>query len=162
MQNSAIARPMQHALDSQTAHPASASEATLTPRAKALVWVLQVVAAGILGQTLFFKFTGAPEAVALFTKLGVEPWGRIATGVLELATVALLLVPRLAALGGLAAAGSMAGAIFLHLTVLGIEVEGDGGTLFALAIVTLLAGAGVAWIRRTSLPVVGQRFGSDA
>jgi len=129
-----------------------------SPRAHRLAWPLQLVAAAILGQSLLFKFTGAPEAVALFSTLGVEPWGRLATGVLELVTVVLLLVPRTAALGGLVAAGMMVGAVLLHLTVLGIAVEGDGGLLFALALVTLAAGTGVAWLRREQLPLVGARL----
>ena len=101
-------------------------------------WIAQLVAAAILGQTLYFKFSGAPEAVALFTRLGVEPWGRIATGVLEAITVILLLSPRLAVMGGLLATGAMSGAILLHLTVLGISVGGDGGLLFSMAWAVLL------------------------
>lgn len=120
-----------------------------------LSWVLQVAAAAILAQTLFFKFTGAPESVAIFEALGAEPWGRIASGVAELVAVILLLRPRTAAVGGLLAAGVMAGAIGSHLTQLGIVVEDDGGTLFAMAIVVFLSSLGVAWIRRAQLPVVG-------
>jgi putative oxidoreductase len=43
-------------------------------------WGLRIIAAVILLQTLYFKFTGHPESIALFTKLGMEPWGRIGTG----------------------------------------------------------------------------------
>jgi len=118
----------------------------------------QIVAAVILAQTLFFKFSGAPEAVAIFTKLGVEPWGRIALGVLELATAVLLLVPRTAALGGAVTVGLMVGAVGSHLGPLGIEVEGDGGQLFALACVTLIAGLIVTWAKRRELPVVGPKL----
>ena len=118
----------------------------------------QIVAAVILAQTLFFKFSGAPEAVAIFTTLGVEPWGRIALGVLELATAVLLLVPRTAALGGAVTVGLMVGAVGSHLGPLGIEVEGDGGQLFALACVTLIAGLVVTWAKRRELPVVGPRL----
>lgn len=124
-------------------------------RHRTLSWILQVVAAAILGQTLFFKFTGAPEAVWIFTTLGVEPYGRIFTGVVELVAVVALLVPRTAALGAALALGLMVGAIGSHLFVLGIEVQGDGGTLFVLALVTTAASAGVAWLRRAELPVVG-------
>jgi putative oxidoreductase len=116
-------------------------------------WIAQLAAAVILGQTLFFKFSGAPEAVALFEKLGVEPWGRIGLGVVELVTVVALLVPRTAALGGLLAVGLMVGAIGSHLIVLGVSVSPeDGGTLFIMAWVTLFAGAAVAWLRRGELP----------
>ena len=100
-------------------------------------WVLRIIAAGILLQTLYFKFTAHPESVALFTKLGVEPWGRIATGVLELITGILLLLPSTAFLGGFLAMGLMLGAIASHLLVIGIESQGDGGELFILAIIVL-------------------------
>jgi len=122
--------------------------APLTPIARRASWALQLIAAAILLQTLYFKFSGAPEAVAIFERLGVEPWGRIGLGVAELVVGVMLLVPRTAALGGLAAAGLMVGAIGSHLFVIGIEHEGDGGALFAMAWVTLVAGLGVAWLRR--------------
>lgn len=124
-------------------------------RTRTLSWILQVVAAAILGQTLFFKFTGAPEAVWIFTTLGVEPYGRIFTGVMELVAVVALLVPRTAALGAALSLGLMVGALGSHLAVLGIEVQGDGGTLFVLALVTTAASAVVLWLRRAELPVVG-------
>lgn len=100
-------------------------------------WILRIIAAAILLQTLYFKFTAHPESVALFTKLGVEPWGRIATGVLELITGILLLIPATAFLGGFLAMGLMVGAIASHLLVIGIESQGDGGQLFILAIIVL-------------------------
>ncbi len=123
-----------------------------------LSWVCQVIAAIILGQTLFFKFTGAPESVYIFTTLGAEPWGRIGSGVLELVAAALLLIPRTPALGAGLAIGLMAGAIGAHLTTLGIEVQGDGGTLFGLAVTTLGCAVVVLLIRRRELPVVGHRL----
>ena len=129
-----------------------------TGAALKLTWTAQILAAAILGQTLFFKFTGAPEAVELFTTLGVEPFGRIGLGVVELLTVIALLIPRTAALGGLASLGLMVGAIGSHLTVLGIEVAGDGGALFGMAVVTALAGGVIAFTRRAELPLIGERF----
>lgn len=129
-----------------------------TGAALKLTWTAQILAAAILGQTLFFKFTGAPEAVELFTTLGVEPFGRIGLGVVELLTVIALLIPRTAALGGLASLGLMVGAIGSHLTVLGIEVAGDGGALFGMAVVTALAGGVITYVRRAELPLIGERF----
>jgi len=130
----------------------------MTNRTKTISWIGQIVAAVILGQSLFFKFTGAPEAVHIFTALGVEPWGRSALGLVELGTVILLLVPGTAALGAVLAMGLMVGAIGSHLTVLGVSVRGDGGTLFVMAWVVLVASAVVAWVRRRELPVVGARW----
>lgn len=123
-------------------------------------WTAQVVAAVILGQTLFFKFSGAEESRYVFETLGAEPWGRIGSGVVELMAVVCLLTPRLAAVGALLALGTMTGAITSHLTVLGIEVQGDGGLLFALALVVTACAAFVLYRRRAELPLVGPRLAS--
>jgi uncharacterized membrane protein YphA (DoxX/SURF4 family) len=120
--------------------------------------ILQLIAAGILLQTLFFKFTGAEESVYIFSTLGVEPWGRLASGVVELVAAALLLYPATAAVGAVVAMGVMAGAIISHLTVLGIEVQGDGGLLFTLALVVFASSAVVLFLRRSALPIVGRYF----
>ena len=134
-----------------TSAAALPEHAVLAGKVRALSWAAQLVAAAILAQTLFFKFSGAAEAKAIFEPLGVEPWGRIGLGVVELITVLLMLVPRTAALGGAVAVGLMLGAIGSHLTVLGIEHEGDGGLLFVMAWITLIAGAAVTWVRRHDL-----------
>lgn len=123
-----------------------------------LSWAAQILAAAILGQTLYFKFSGAPEAIAIFTRLGVEPWGRIATAVLESIAVILLLSPRLAAMGGGLATCLMLGAILSHLTVLGISVDADGGLLFVLAWVVLVCSLSVLWLRRRQMPLIGARL----
>lgn len=120
---------------------------------RAFDWVVRLVAAGILLQTLYFKFTGAPESVFIFSTLGVEPWGRIASGVMELVASGLLLYSGTAGLGGVLAVGLMGGAVMSHLTKLGIEIQGDGGLLFALAWVVLLCGAATAWLHRDALRV---------
>ena len=119
-------------------------------------WILQLVAAAILFQTLFFKFTGAEESVYIFTTLGLEPWGRIGSGVAELIACILLLVPRTVPLGAILALGVISGAIVSHLTKLGIVVKGDGGLLFGLAVVVFVASAVVLVIRRGQIPVIGE------
>jgi hypothetical protein len=121
----------------------------------ALGLLLRVVAAAILVQTLYFKFTAAEESVYIFSTVGAEPWGRIGSGVMELVTAVLLLMPGTAPVGGLLAMGIMTGAILSHLTVLGIEIRGDGGLLFTLALLVWLASAGVVWIYRALLPIIG-------
>ena len=103
-----------------------------------LSWALRITAAVILFQTLYFKFLGLPESVELFTKLGVEPWGRIGTGVIELIASILLIIPNTVFLGAFLGVGLMAGAILSHLTVIGIESKGDGGQLFMLAIIVMI------------------------
>lgn len=122
-------------------------------------WVLQVITAAILFQTLFFKFTGAEESKYIFTTLGMEPWGRWASGAAELVAVVLLLVPKTIPLGALLALGVISGAIVSHLTKLGIVVQDDGGLLFALAVVVFVCSAAVLFIRRAQLPLVGSMLG---
>jgi putative oxidoreductase len=126
-------------------------------------WFLQLMIAGILLQTLFFKFTGAEESVYIFSTLGrfvgipgVEPWGRIGSGVVELIASVLLLVPATASIGALIAMGVMGGAIVSHLLVLGIEVKGDGGLLFVLALTAFAGSAMVLILRRSQIPILSR------
>jgi hypothetical protein len=126
----------------------------LTRARRITSWIAQIAAAVILFQTLFFKFTGAPESVYIFSTLGVEPWGRIGSGVLELITSVLLVVPATAAVGAVLAIGLMGGAIMSHVAILGIAVMDDGGELFALAVIVLVCAAIVAYLRRDELPFV--------
>lgn len=120
-------------------------------------WILRFLVAGILLQTLYFKFTGAAESVYIFETLGLEPWGRIGSGVVELAAATLLLVPGAVVWGALLALGAMLGAIGSHLTRLGIEVHGDGGLLFGLAITVFVASAVLLFLHRDQLPSFGGR-----
>jgi uncharacterized membrane protein YphA (DoxX/SURF4 family) len=122
-------------------------------------WALRIIAAYILLQTLTFKFGAKPESVYIFTKTGMEPWGRIGSGVVELVASILILIPRTTAWGAAMAMGTMAGAIFFHLTTLGVEVMGDGGQLFYMAIAVFLSCAILLWIYKNQilriiLPVV--------
>ncbi|MFT3934676.1 MAG: DoxX family protein [Chitinophagaceae bacterium] len=102
-----------------------------------IAWVLRLVAAGIMLQTLYFKFTAHPQSVQLFTTLGMEPWGRIGTGVFELIASVLILYPRTTGWGAGLGLGLMAGAIFFHLTKLGIKFDGDYG-LFTIAVIAFV------------------------
>ena len=130
---------------------------TLSPAGRRLAWVFQVLAAAILLQTLFFKFTAAEESIYIFTKIGLEPVGRIGSGIAELTAVVLLLIPRANWIGALLGAGIMAGAIVSHLGVLGIEVQGDGGLLFSLAVTVLVCCSSVLFLRRRQIARVVRR-----
>lgn len=129
---------------------------TLSPAARATSWILQLIVAAILAQTLFFKFSGAEESKYIFRTLGMEPTGRVASGVAELIAVVLLVMPRTVTLGALLALGVITGAIVSHLTKLGIVVHNDGGLLFALALVVWIGSAAILFIRRTQIPVAGR------
>jgi hypothetical protein len=125
------------------------------PAVTVVSWILQLLVAGILLQTLFFKFTGAAESVYIFSTLGAEPWGRIGSGVVELVAALLLLIPTTSSIGAALALAVITGAIVSHLTVLGTEVQGDGGLLFALAVTVFAASAVILLLRRGELPIVG-------
>ncbi len=129
----------------------------MTKTQNRIAWVAQLVAAVILLQTLFFKFTASEESVYIFTKIGAEPIGRIGSGIVELIAGVLLLIPRTAWAGALLALGVMAGAILSHLTVLGIEVMGDDGQLFAYALITFVCCTTVLILRRRDVPLLNLR-----
>lgn len=118
-----------------------------------ILWALRLFAAAILLQTLFFKFTGAPESKFIFSTLGVEPFGRYFAGISELIASLLLLIPGLHLLGAGMAIGIMAGAILSHLAILGIVVQDDGGLLFALAWFVLVACSLIVYLEREQVPV---------
>jgi putative oxidoreductase len=117
---------------------------------KHLIWIPRVIAAIILLQTLYFKFTGHPDSVYIFETVGMEPYGRIGSGVAELLAGVLLLIPRFSGIGALISLGVISGAIFFHLTSLGIEVNGDS-TLFYMAIVVFICSVIVAIAERKKL-----------
>jgi uncharacterized membrane protein YphA (DoxX/SURF4 family) len=112
-----------------------------------LIWALRLIAAVIMLQTLYFKFTAHPQSVHLFTVLGMEPWGRIGTGVLELIASILILYPRTTGYGAVLGTGLMAGALFFHLTKLGIVFDGDA-VLFSYALTAFLCCAILAFLYR--------------
>jgi uncharacterized membrane protein YphA (DoxX/SURF4 family) len=119
-----------------------------------LIWVFRLTAAIILLQTLYFKFTGAEESVYIFSTLGMEPYGRIGSGIVELIAAILILIPRTTLLGALLGAGVMVGAVFSHLFVLGIEVKNDGGELFILAIIVFLCCIALIYWNKSKIKTV--------
>jgi len=138
---------------------------------KALSWGCRLIAAVILLQTLFFKFTAAPESVYIFTKLGVflnhyihslsvdriQVYTRIGSGIMELIAAVLLLFPRTVWAGAVLAMAATGGAIFSHLTFLGLVVMEDGGLLFGLALIVFATSAVSIFLHRSQIPVLGRR-----
>ena len=120
--------------------------------------ILKLVVAVILLQTLYFKFTGAPESKYIFETVGMEPWGRIGSGIVELFAAILILIPRTTWLGAVLALGSVAGAILFHLTKLGIEVMEDRGLLFFLACIVFICSLIILINERSKIPVVKRYF----
>lgn len=122
-----------------------------------LSWTLRAVAAVILLQTLFFKFTAAPESVYIFSTLGLEPEGRIGSGIAELIAAVLILVPGTVVYGAALSLAVITGAILSHLTKLGITLPlvDDHGELFALAVVVFLCSLGTLILHRNEIPLLG-------
>jgi uncharacterized membrane protein YphA (DoxX/SURF4 family) len=114
-------------------------------------WIARLLAALILLQTLFFKFSASPESVYIFTTVGMEPWGRIGIGVLELVASILILISATSWLGAGLALGLMTGAIGMHLTLLGIVVQDDGGQLFLYASIVWVCSAYILWVNRDKI-----------
>jgi len=121
-------------------------------------WILRGVAAAILLQTLFFKFTGAKESVYIFSTLGIEPWGRIGSGVAEVIASVLLLTPRTVAFGAILSLGVISGAIVSHIAKLGIALPAvdDHGELFSLAVAVFICSAAVLILHRREFPVLSR------
>lgn len=116
-----------------------------------ILWILRLITAGILLQTLYFKFSAHPDSVYIFEQTGLGAPGRIGIGILELIAALLILIPRYTHLGATLAAGIISGAIFFHLTKLGIEVKGDGGTLFYLAVTVFVASLALMYLHLDKL-----------
>ena len=123
-----------------------------------LYWAARLLAAIILLQTLFFKFSGASESIEIFTHVGMEPWGRIGVGVLELVAAVLLLLNATAWMGAALSFGLMAGAILMHLTILGISVQNDGGYLFLLAWIVAICSAFVLLMNKEKILMLMKSF----
>jgi len=120
--------------------------------------LLRIVIAVILVQTLRYKFTAHPDSVYIFSKVGLEPYGRIAIGIFELIAAILILIPKTVWLGALLSLGIISGAIVMHLTKLGIEINGDGGMVFYMAIVVFVLSLIVLWIKRKSIPFISKNL----
>ena len=124
-------------------------------------WIITLVLAFILLQTLFFKFTGSPESLYIFEKTGLGDAGRYGSGVVELIASVLLLIPRTRVIGAILALGTISGALFFHLTSLGIDIMGDGGTLFYMALTVFVGSIVLIIMHRREIPVIGKRFGAS-
>jgi putative oxidoreductase len=123
-----------------------------------LFLALRIIVAVILIQTLRFKFLAHPDSVFIFSQAGLEPEGRYIIGFLELIAAFLIIFPRTVWLGAGLTLGVISGAIFLHLTKIGIEVQGDGGALFYTAILVFVFSALILWHERNHIPLIGNKL----
>lgn len=121
---------------------------------KKLVLILRILVSVLLLQTLFYKFTAHPDSVYIFTQIGMEPYGRVGIGILELITAILFLFPKLVWLGSVLSIGIISGAILMHFTLLGIEINNDGGSLFYIALIVLVLSIILLIIERKNIPII--------
>lgn len=120
--------------------------------------IFRILISVLLLQTLRYKFTAHPDSVYIFTKVGLEPFGRIGIGILELFPAVLILIPKTIWAGAFLTIGIICGAILMHLTILGIEINNDGGLLFYMAISVLIFSLIVLWDHKKEIPIIGQKF----
>jgi uncharacterized membrane protein YphA (DoxX/SURF4 family) len=125
---------------------------------KRIVFLIRIVIALILIQTLRFKFTGHPDSIYIFSKVGLEPFGRIGIGIIELIAAMLLVIPKTIYFGALISFGVISGAIIMHLTILGIEVNNDHGILFYTAVLVFILSAIIIWEERKNIPFLNKIF----
>lgn len=125
---------------------------------KRIVFLIRIVIALILIQTLRFKFTGHPDSIYIFSKVGLEPFGRIGIGIIELIAAMLLVIPKTIYFGALISFGVISGAIILHLTILGIEVNNDHGILFYTAVLVFILSVIIIWEERKNIPFLNKIF----
>ena len=121
---------------------------------KNLLLILRIIVAVILLQTLFYKFSAHPDSVYIFEQTGLGAPGRIGIGVWEVIASILLLLPKTIWQGALLSTLLMFGALFFHLTSLGIEVHDDGGQLFYMALVTWVLSLAILWRERKNIPFI--------
>jgi len=125
---------------------------------KYLPLIIRIVIAVILIQTLRYKFTAHPDSVYIFEKAGLGDAGRIGSGIVELIAAILILIPRTIWLGALLTLGVISGAIVTHLTKIGIDVNGDGGRLFFMAILIFILSAITLWLHKKEIPFIGSKL----
>jgi uncharacterized membrane protein YphA (DoxX/SURF4 family) len=122
-------------------------------RDKIKYWLLRIVPAIIMLQTLYFKFTAAPESISIFESMKLEPYGRIATGIFELIAAILLVIPSKSIYGAILGLLIMTGAILSHLFILGIEIMNDKGSLFLLACLTFICCSAIIFAERNKISI---------
>lgn len=123
-----------------------------------IYFILKLIVAFILVQTLYYKFSAHPDSVHIFGTLGLEPYGRIGIGILELIAAILLFIPKMVWMGAILALGIISGAIFSHLTKLGIEINGDGGKVFYMAIIVFVLSIVILLKNRKNIPFVNKKM----
>lgn len=145
----------------------------MSKKTKIATYVTSLFICFVFIQSLFFKFSGAPETQYIFETLdqwasatfGLEglflapgPFNAYVIGSAELVAAAMLLLGLFTRLkfftpvGALLSMGVISGAIFFHLfTPLGIDVQDDGGTLFAMAVIIWFSSASLIFMHKETL-----------
>ena len=106
----------------------------------------------------YLKFSGSLESVFIFTELGMEPEGRILVGCLEVVASLFLMTKSFSQYGAFLSLAIMLGAMIAHATVLGWEVNGDGGRRLLLWTVNTICISYIMYIDRMRIPLIGKIF----
>ena len=109
-----------------------------------VAWAFQILAATQFFLTGLDKLSDAPVMVQLFGAVGFGQWFRYFTGVVEVVSAVLLLMPRMATLGAVLLALTMIGALIAHFTVLPFPP--------VKPIILLVMVGFVFWVRRGEQP----------
>ncbi|MDV7188499.1 DoxX family protein [Lutibacter sp. TH_r2] len=125
---------------------------------KKIILVFRIIISILLIQTLQYKFTAHPDSVYIFSKVGLEPIGRIGIGILEFIAAFLIIIPKTIWIGALLTVGIIGGAIIMHLTLLGIKIDNDGGKLFYMALFIFILSAIILFNQRKNIPIIGKNF----
>jgi putative oxidoreductase len=114
------------------------------PRGVTIVlWMLQVLAAVAFLGAGISKLAGAAQMVQMYDVIGVGQWFRYVTGIIEVGSAVLLLIPAGAVVGAILLVCTMVGAILTHLLVLH---SSPAAPVMLLAIVGT-----IALVRRTEI-----------
>ena len=107
-------------------------------RRNPFLWICRIVATLILLFTFYYKITGSPESVHVFSEADMEPYGRYSVAIAEFVAAMLIIIPRTSLAGALLAVVIMICVIASHIFVLGIQVMNDRGRHFIAAVVVAI------------------------
>jgi hypothetical protein len=129
-----------------------------TTKEKIISWVFQIIAAIILGMAAYEKFSGNPLISSVFDQLKMGDAGKKLIGIIEAISAIMLLTTNLCHFGALLGLGTMLGALIAHVTILGINVNNDGGLMVGLMSLNIICCSIIMFIRRRSYPLIGDTF----
>lgn len=108
-------------------------------------WIFIILAFAILVYNAYLKLNSNSGAIQLFSGLGLEPYGRFAIGLFELTAALLLLYPGTVKYGAVLGFILMTGVIFIHITKIGIALNGNY-SFFFMGVIAFFCCTGLIWM----------------